>query len=93
MDAGVAVTFTPGYRYCHVVRRRPTGDFRGSRILADALSPDAYRRYGKWPEETGMTTETGGAYERTESSVGRGLMLVMAVMVVLGALGILLVSR
>jgi hypothetical protein len=40
-----------------------------------------------------MTTETDGVYERTESTVGRGLMLVMSVMVVLGALGILLVSR
>jgi hypothetical protein len=39
-----------------------------------------------------MTTETGGTYEPTESPVGRGLMLVVSVMVVLGVLGIFLVS-
>jgi hypothetical protein len=43
-------------------------------------------------EETGMTTETGETYEPTESPVGRGLMLVVSVMVVLGVLGIFLVS-
>jgi hypothetical protein len=41
-----------------------------------------------------MTTETGESYERVETTEGQGsgLLLTMSIMVVLGVLGIILVS-